>query len=456
MHESVLILLKRQIFHLFLVPIWLLKGRAFLKQEIAKRVELDVKTLPYNTQVLAWLEEARIQNCPIILATAANEVLARKIAAHFGFFSDVIASDGSNNLKGNAKCEHLVKRFGEKGFIYAGNSKDDLAVWRHAAAAVVISGSGKLISRAKEACPVQYIFPTDNKQLGAIIKAIRIHQWVKNLLVFIPLLAAHRISEAGNLMNAFLSFTVFCLCASGVYILNDLLDLEADRKHNSKCRRPFASGTLPLSLGFLMFPILIMASFSLGAMLGSRFEMLLGLYFIVTVLYSLVIKTVVLGDVMCLAGLYTIRIFAGGVVTTSEVSHWLLAFSGFLFLSLALAKRAAELFQLRPTKINAAEGRGYQVGDLETLSSLGSSSGYISVLVLALYLNSLEVRAYYARPEWLWLVCPLLLYWISRIWLLVHRGQLHEDPVAFALKDKTSYAIGLIVGMVVIFATGGR
>lgn len=456
LHESALILLKRRPFMVFMLPLWLCKGRMVLKREIAGRVELEVKTLPYNATVITWLENERASGRQLVLATAADALLAEKISAHLGLFAECLASDGRINLKGRRKAEQLVSRFGEKGFVYAGNSREDLEVWPHAAAAVVVSGSENLIARVKSATVVEHVFRPAGGGIKALARAIRVHQWVKNLLVFVPLIAAHRAFESGNLAKGTLAFGAFCLCASGIYVLNDLLDLNADRKHALKRNRPFASGELPLAVGFLLMPMLITGSFSLGAMLGARFEWMLGLYFAATCLYSFAIKTMVLGDVICLAGLYTIRIFAGGIATASEVSHWLLAFSGFLFLSLALAKRASELFHLRPTTRSAAAGRGYVVGDLETLSSLGSSSGYISVLVLALYINSMDVRAYYARPEWLWLVCPLLLYWISRVWLLIHRGQIHEDPVVFALKDKASYAIGLLVMLVVIIATGGR
>lgn len=456
LYESVIALSKSQPLLIFMLPFWLFRGRVALKRQLAERITLDVETLPYNAEVVAWLKEKQSQGHRLILATAADELIARKIARHCGCFSEVIGSDGKMNLKGKAKAAALVARFGEKGFVYAGNSHSDLDIWRHSSAAVVVGVSGKLLDHVQGAAPVQQQIPAVKVTVRSFIRAVRVHQWVKNLLVFVPMIAAHRTNDAAILTRAAIAFLAFCLCASGIYVLNDLLDLTADRKHAKKCRRPFAAGELPLQLGLLFSPILILAGFGLAAFLGVKFVGMLGLYFVLTDAYSLFIKTVALVDVMCLAGLYAIRIFAGGIATNTEVSHWLLAFSGFFFLSLALAKRSSELFQLRSTSRKNAMGRGYEVGDLEMLVSLGACSGYLSILVLALYINSSEVMVFYAYPKYLWLVCPLLLYWVSRVSLLTHRGLLHEDPVVFALKDKVSYAIGFLVVIIICLATGTR
>jgi len=285
-----------------------------------------------------------------------------------------------------------------------------------------------------------------------IIKALRIHQWVKNILIFVPLFLAHKFNDPELVTKSLISFVSFCFCASAFYIFNDLTDLTSDRSHPTKKGRPFASGALSIGTGIMLIPILLGISLLLALRVDPYFFNALIGYAILTGLYSSIIKKIVILDVVVLASFYAIRLFAGALAVRVEISEWLLAFSMFLFLSLAFAKRHSELFAMRARKQNEAKGRGYVASDLEQVSQLGSTSGYISVLVMALYVSSSEVASLYSSPRTLWLICPLLLYWIGRIWILAHRGALHEDPIIFALKDKASYIVGILAIMITLLA----
>ena len=291
--------------------------------------------------------------------------------------------------------------------------------------------------------------------LWITLRAMRVHQWVKNLLIFVPVLMAFQVTSEGVVVRALQAFISFSLMASGTYLFNDLMDIESDRSHPTKKNRPFASGALPLSVGYGMTPLLVLAGLGLGAMLSLRFLLVLIGYTVITLGYSLRFKKIVLIDVLLLAGLYTWRMFAGSIATGISLSAWLLAFSMFIFFSLALLKRTSELMEMKAQGRLGASGRGYHVDDLGQLMIFGSISGYIAVLVLALYINGENVRALYHRPEALWLICPLFLYWISRVWLIGHRGQMHSDPIVFAIRDRASYAVGALVLLILWIAHQG-
>jgi len=284
-------------------------------------------------------------------------------------------------------------------------------------------------------------------------QVLRVHQWVKNLLLFVPLMTAHQFSDPMAWKKSLLAFWSFCFVASAVYLINDLIDLESDRLHPKKRNRPFASGSLPASAGYILIPTLLAIGGGLSFFVGSVFSYLLSLYFMTSFLYSLYLKKLLFWDVICLASLYTLRLFAGSSATEVPISKWLLAFSMFIFLSLAIAKRVSELKLLQTQNKEHVPGRGYRAIDEEALSNLGAASGYISVLVFALYLNSPEVSVYYRNPELLWGTCPLILYWISRIWIISNRGELHDDPIVFAIKDVSSYGVLLLVIFLLWLAT---
>ena len=418
--------------------------RALLKQHIARRAALDPASLAYNGAVLALAKAARGDGRSVVLATAADASVAHAVAAHLGLFDSVLASDGQTNLKGSAKADALVARFGAGGFDYAGDAAADLPVWAQARRAFVVSPSAALLARARAVCPdVTAIGAAAGGRPGLALRAMRPHQWAKNLLVFVPVLAAHH-ARGLPLLQAGIGFLAFSLCASSVYLLNDMLDLPHDRLHATKRRRPFASGALPLVWGPVLTASLLGATLLIAAVaLPPAFLAMLAIYYASTLAYSFVLKRHAVWDVVALAGLYTLRIFAGAAATATPISPWLLAFSLFLFFCLAIVKRLTELIQhARAGGENRLSGRGYRAEDLDMLRSMAASSGTMSVLVLALYINSAEVVRLYRHPSVLWALCPILLFWVSRVLMLSNRGLMNDDPVVFALRDRVSLLAG--------------
>jgi len=450
--ESIAVLLKNRPWIVLAFPFWLLRGRAQFKRQIASRAALDPALLPYREELVDYLRKQRAAGREIVMATAADELLARPIAEHLGLFDEVFASNGTGNLKGRHKCRQLVDRFGSGGFVYAGDSCADLPIWRSASSAVVAGENPKVTRRVREeVIPVERRFSeTGSNRWRALLRLLRPHQWTKNMLVFVPLFLSHQFSGAA-LATSFLSVLCFTLCSAGVYALNDFLDVSSDRVHHSKRFRPLASGALPLWTAALAAPVLTVLAFTASLWLPPVHSVILGCYLLLTIAYSFKLKQILLADVFVLASLYTLRIIAGGAATGIEISFFTLAFSVFLFTSLALIKRYAEL---RPSAANAesrAPGRGYESSDLLILAALGAASGQVAVLVLTLYLNSPNASVLYHEPQWLWLVCPLLLYWISRMWMLAHRGKVKEDPVLFVARDRVSYLVGaLILGILFV------
>ena len=455
LHESVLTLVRNKPYFLWLLPFWLLKGIAHFKQKVAEHSELDVSTLPYNQPFIDWLKEEKKRGKKIVLCTAANEKIAKAVVSNFDLFDAFIASDAKTNLKSARKRDALQERYGDKGYDYAGNSNDDLEVWADASNAIVVNASESDASKASSLTSVSHIFRSERAGLAIWLKALRVHQWLKNLLLFVPLLAAHQIGNSHTLGLQVIAFLSFSLCASSVYITNDLLDLESDRSHPRKRFRPFASAKLSVLHGVIAAPLLIAVSFLLGTVVGVDFLFVLIIYLFLTVTYSFSLKRLVLVDCLTLATLYTMRIIAGAAAVSVSLSFWLLAFSIFIFLSLALVKRYAELLVQSREGKNSAHGRGYLVTDAPLLQALGVSSGYISTLVIALYLRSENVMSLYAQPLAIWLLIPILLFWVSWVWLKSSRGEMHDDPIVFAAKDKTSLSIAAVTALVFIYAAIG-
>jgi len=451
--ESLVLLLRHNPFTALLVPFWWMRGRAYLKQQIAARVEVDPASLPYHGEFLVWLREQKRTGRKLVLATASDIKMAEPVASHVGLFDEVMASDGRTNLRDNAKRVALEKKFGVRGFDYAGNSSVDLGVWPGAREAIVVNASDSLAQRAGQCARLGATFLDKSSKFAGVVRVLRPHQWVKNLIVFLPVITSHRL-DFWPLLAAFGAFAAFCLCASGVYLLNDLMDLDADRQHPTKCNRPFASGRLPLQVGLVLSPLLVLLGGVIASQLSGSLVWLLAVYIVTTTAYSLQLKRVALLDVFILAGLYTLRLIAGHSVTNIDFSSWLLVFSMFIFLSLALMKRFQELQLVRGLNKPDVEGRGYSSGDLELVATLGLVCGSLAVLVLALYVNSPQVQLLYKHPIVLLLVCPLLLFWIARVWFLAHRGRMDADPTAFAVKDWVSYAIGALTLFVMWLATG--
>lgn len=450
--ESLLRMLATKPWMLLVLPFWLFQGKAHLKRRLAAFDIGEPALLPYDQRVIELLK-ANSQR-ERVLCTASDRTIVEPIAKHLGLFDRVLCSDGDVNLAGRNKAQRLVELYGERGFDYAGNAHVDVAVWRHAHSAIVVNGSNAVARAAARHTQVETYLPAQGGGVRAWLKAMRLHQWLKNLLVFVPLLASHQFFNVDHVLISVIAFLAFGLCASGVYLLNDMLDLESDRQHPRKRLRPFASGRLQLLPGLIAVPLLTVAGFVLAWLASPLFLMVLALYFVLTLAYSLKLKQLVIIDVVVLAALYTVRIVGGAAAIGVMLSFWLLTFSMFIFLSLAMLKRYTEL-QLTLSHGKAVpSGRGYHVEDMSLVQSLGSASGLIAVLVLCLYINTPESQVLYRDPIFLWLLCPILLYWISRTWMLAHRGQMHDDPVVFAVKDRGSLiTVGL--GVLAVLAAIG-
>lgn len=438
--ESIFALLKGNIFLAFLLPVWLLGGKAAFKQKIADRVTLDATTLPYHEPFLEYLRGESRARSDLVLATASNEKFASAVSQHLGIFSQVIASTAEQNVSGARKRALLVERFGDKGFDYAGNARVDIPIWAAARSAILVNPERGVARRAERETRDARVFDDrTSSKLALYLRAIRLHQWLKNVLVFVPLVMAHRVMDIELVGSAALAFLSFGFCASSVYLLNDLVDLPNDRRHQRKKARPLAAGRIPIFNAAALVPVFLAASFGVALLLPVEFGAVLSFYYLTTMAYSFRFKSSAPVDVLILAGLYTLRIISGAAAVSVVPSFWLLAFSMFLFLSLALVKRYTEVAASSSSGAELAGGRGYQIDDSELLSQFGIASGFSAVLVLALYINSDAVLRLYSHPELIWLLCPLLLYIVSRIWLLARRQELDEDPVLFAIEDRRTH-----------------
>ena len=450
--DSILLFIKKTPFNLFNIFYWLLLGKTVLKHEIACRVTLNLDTLPYNKSVIDYIISSKKNGQKVVLATATNLKTARSISDHLKFFDDVIASDINNNLKGQKKLNVIQEYVNNKDFDYIGDSKADIPIFNAAQKAIISNPTRSLASKYRDTDNVLLLKKKKMNKFLIWLKAIRLHQWSKNTLLFLPLIMAHRFEELEIILNNFLSFILFGLVASAGYIFNDLNDLDSDRKHPSKKERPYASGDMSIKSGLVSIVLLLAIAFSLSLLyLEKSFSFLLILYLFSTILYSLFLKKEIIIDVIVLSILYVLRIIAGGVSTGTPVSSWLLVFSIFFFSSLAFMKRYTDVVSLKK-KTFKLHGRNYQGLDAGLILTAGLSSGYISILVLALYIFSSNVNLLYQGPEILLIILPLLFYWISRLWLLSHRGEMNSDPIIFSIKDKVSYMILFFVLVVCFFA----
>jgi len=461
--DSVLSLARHRPAALWHLAGWLRQGRAAFKQHVTSAVSLDVEGLPYNRPLVEYLRLEHGRGRSIYLATAADRILAERVAAYLGIFAGVLASDGENNLAGGNKLAALRARFGS-GFSYIGNARPDAEVLAACVAPMVANPDLALRRRLGRSGTVPVASFDDRAgRLRSWLRAIRLHQWAKNTLIFVPLLLAHQ-WNVGTFSGAGVAFLSFGLCASATYIINDLLDLEADRKHLRKRRRPFAAGDLSAISGAVAVVVLLAAAAALAVALPRIHDALaplsrlnppykflewLAVYTVSTLTYSLYLKRKLLLDVFVLSGLYTVRILAGSAATGVDMSPWLDGFSVFFFLSLAFVKRFSELEGLRERGSVSSSGRGYLIGDLEQLRALGTGAAYAAVVVMTLYINNSDANQLYTHPVRLWLVVPVLLLWLSRIWMLASRGQMHDDPVVYAITDKRSLLLGLLMVAVV-------
>jgi 4-hydroxybenzoate polyprenyltransferase len=429
----------------------LLSGRASLKRQLAARVRLNPARLNYRLQVLNLLQQERASGRRIALTTAADRELAETISSYLGLFDEVHASDGPLNLKGANKAAFLAQHFAETGFEYVGDSAADVEVWRNARAAYVVGTQ----ARAQQAAAVTTLKatileprPSLRASLRTWINALRGHHWAKNLLLFLPLALSHNLAVE-PILRTLAGFALYGCCASGLYILNDLLDLHSDREHPWKKERPFAAGDISIPEGLLASLILLSTALGLGFLLDVQFGLALLGYASLTMLYSLYLKKIALLDVFVLSSFYSFRILAGALISATPLSQWFLAFSMFFFLSLAMAKRYSELLFASDLVRDGNSGRGYHHGDRELMLSLGVGSSFSAVVIFSLYVHSPDVSLLYSSPEFLFLLCPIVLYWLSRNWLLAHRGELKEDPVTLAIRDPVSYGVALASAAVI-------
>jgi len=431
-------------------------GRPKLKRYLAENAPVDPENLPYRPEVLDAISEARAAGRRVLLVTASDQGTADRIAEHLGLFDEAIGSDGQNNLKAHRKADYLAGRFGAGAFQYLGDSSADLPVWKAAHEASMVCPSPSTQRAAEQLVPRATVLVPRPPKLEAAVRELRPHQWAKNILLLVPLYFSHQYTDLSLVFTAVMAFLSFSFCASSIYVLNDLVDLPADRQHRSKRNRPLAAGTLSIPEAVALALSSLAVAIALGALfVRPEFVLVLLGYVVLTTAYSLVLKQRMIVDVLTLASLFTYRVVAGGIAVDVKLSPWLLAFSIFFFTSLAFVKRYGELIQVKGDGGRSLKGRNYVPADIPIITSAGPAAGLLAVLVFALYINSPAMMRYYSVPEALWGICLILVYWIIRIWFLAARDQMHDDPVLFAVKDKISLLAGALVIVCLLAARYG-
>jgi 4-hydroxybenzoate polyprenyltransferase len=430
------------------LPSWLSRGYSYFKSQLARHATLDPALVPYNSELLAYLRSEHRRGRRVVLVSGLNRRLAEPIAAHLGCFDHVIAPDERRGMRSNAKVETITAHLAGKSFSYAGGHSSDLPIWRFAARGVIVNAP-RLAAVVARTTPIEAILSERASTPWTLLKSLRPHQWVKNLLVFVPLIASGQFHDAGGWALSLLAFAAFCMTASAIYIINDLADLTADRQHPRKRTRPFASGDVSAGTGLILASALMLLGISSSVAAGALAFVLV--YAFASLAYSMYLKKRPLVDVFGLSSLYIIRLLAGGEVSGHPVSHWLFGFAFFLFLSLALIKRVAELQESAVEAGKRVSRRGYYASDTLMLALMGVSSTFTSSLVLALYLQS-AAQAVYASPTLLWPVVPLLLFWQCRLWLSTHRGYMLDDPIVYSAHDWVSWLVAAAVGVLIVLA----
>lgn len=451
--ESFLVLLKRAPYRVLALFFVILGGRPKLKRYLSTYAPVDPASLPYRSEVLDLARGAKDAGRPVLLVTASDQATASAVAAHADVFDEAIGSDGEQNLKAARKADFLVSRYGRGGFQYVGDTVADAPVWEAAGEAIVVAPSSRTQRTAHDVVDQVTVLSERPKKWKAAIKQLRPHQWAKNVLLFVPLYFSHEYSDWSRDFSALMGFFSFSFCASSIYVLNDLIDLPADRRHRTKRNRPLASGALAIPEGlFLMVLSFALSLYFAVAFVNPAFVAVVLGYVALTTCYTFFLKQRLIVDVLALALLFTYRVFAGAVAVQVELSFWLLAFSIFFFTSLAFVKRYAELAHLRESDEGVLRGRNYGLADIPIITAIGPASGLLAVLVFALYINSPSILAFYSTPQALWGICLVLLYFITRIWFLAARDQMHDDPVLFAVRDKQSVVAGVLVILCVFAA----
>lgn len=452
LYEQWLKAIKKNPLVIFLSVLWLLKGKAYLKEQISVRTVVNAKLLPYRAEVLELINEWKTKNDgKVILASASNQAWVERVREHLGIFDSILASSQSINLKGKIKLLEIQRVTQGLPFIYAGDSSADLPIWEKAEHIIAVNASEGLTKKILQLKKESTFINDKPFLLKLLLKQLRPHQWAKNALIFLPALAAHTILEPLVLKDGFIAFLGFSAAASLVYILNDLLDLDSDRNHRTKKNRPFASGGLSLKWGLTLAPLLFSISLGTTFFLPLSFLWIIFFYLVLNLLYSFLLKQKEILDIILLSSMYTLRIFAGAAATGIGVSEWLFSFSTLFFFSLACVKRCTELNRSK-NKVSI-DGRGYRQNDYDIISNLGVGSGLLSILVVLLYLQSNVVQNLYKRPDLLWLLTPVLLYWVSLIWLRTSRDLISDDPVIYAIKDRSSWVCLILLALILVTAT---
>ncbi len=454
--ESLLELIKASPWGIFSALGALFRGRVALKSFMSRRVTIDATALPYRPEVLAEMRQARADGRKVLLVTASHQSTADAVAAHVDLIDEAVGTRTDTNLKASRKADFLVSRFGNGGFQYIGDSSADLPVWKAADDALMVAPSNTTQRRAEQSVTRSRVLVKRPNKLRAIVKELRPHQWAKNVLLFVPLYFSHQYTNLDLVFTALMAFLSFNFAASSIYVLNDLVDLSADRQHRTKRNRPLAAGDLTIAeaLGLIVSALVLSIGLAV-AFVNPRFVFVVIGYVALTTAYSFVLKQKMIVDVLTLASLFTYRVMAGGVAVGVPLSEWLLAFSIFFFTSLAFVKRYSELIQIRADGAASIKGRNYVPADIPIIVSAGPAAGFLAVLVFALYINTPAIIAYYPRHQILWGICLVLVYWIMRIWFLAARDQMHDDPVLFAVKDRISLLAGVAVAGCLLAARYG-
>lgn len=446
--ESALAFARKAPWHVFLILFWCLRGRATLKAQLARRVILDLPHLPYDDAVLGVLRAGKQQGFQLVLSTASHQTFASQVARHLNLFDDIIATD-QVNCKGEVKLRAIQARAGQAPYAYFGDSLADRPVFSDADIAVLVRPSRSRLRRVLRTRANLRVIGSAPRRLPALLRQLRPHQWCKNALLIIPMLAAHHFFQLSRYISVAVAIVAFSALSSSVYVINDLVDLDSDRRHLRKRFRPLASGALPVSHAFLLFPLLWLPTLACALYLPPAFGLTLIIYLVVNLAYSFSLKRVVVADTLVLAALYSLRLFAGAAATSVPLTRWMLAFSMFLFLSLAFLKRFSELIRSQTSPHERLPGRGYMVQDLSAVQITGLTCAGIAVLVLAMYVLSPDVARLYRRPDLLLMCCPVLFYWVIRMWMRAQRGEDTEDPIRTAMRDPASYLAGLCMAVAV-------
>jgi 4-hydroxybenzoate polyprenyltransferase/phosphoserine phosphatase len=431
----------------------MLKGRAALKETVASVMALDPSCLLYREEIVELARSAKAEGRKIYLVTAAHQSIADAVSAYLGIFDGAKGSDGNVNLKGVNKLAWLQDTFSD-GFIYVGDSAADIKIWEAAEVAILVGDGVRFAKKLKSKSNIETLVPRELKSIKDWISELRIHQWTKNLLLFIPLLLSHLTTDLKSVGITVAAFLMLSLIASGTYVINDLADLKADRAHPTKRNRAIASGRIGAMTGFTVGIGLIVCGLVASLLIGLSFSVLVAVYLSLTLLYSFKLKRVPLLDVTMIGVLFTIRVLMGtSIHPTLSYSPWLTSFSVCFFFSLAMAKRHVEVLRAGSSGVSSIGGRGYKATDwpLTLAYGVATSLGSIIIMLLFIALDAGSANTY-SKPVWLYLAPAGMFLWTQRIWLLSHRMELNDDPIIFAIRDRVSYLIGLLILSGVILA----